>query len=81
VHEAKLPSSSEHSKVAASFAENSTDVPVARVRPLGASSIAVSGAAVSTTKERLAGVPSTLPAASRARTSNVCSPSARAAVS
>ncbi len=45
------------------------------VAPLGPLSITVSGAAVSTVKVRVAGVGSMLPAASIARTENVCSPS------
>ena len=45
--------------------------------PVGPESIVVSGATVSTVKVRVAGVASTLPAASLARTSNVCAPCAR----
>ena len=50
------------------------------VTPEGPLSIVVSGAAVSTVKLRDAGVGSTLPAGSVARTSNVCAPSANEAV-
>ena len=50
------------------------------VVPDGPLSIMVFGAAVSTVKLRNAGVGSTLPAESVARTSKVCEPSARAAV-
>ena len=46
--------------------------------PVGPESIVVFGAAVSTVNVRVAGVASTLPAASVARTANVCSPAARA---
>src|ERR671915_595182 len=46
----------------------------------GACEIVVCGAAVSTVIARLAGVASVLPAASVARTSNVCAPLASAAV-
>ena len=50
---------------------------VVLIAPVGPVLIVVSGAAVSTVNVRVAGVASTLPAASRARTSNVCAPSAR----
>ena len=50
------------------------------MRPDGPLSIVVCGAAVSTVKAREAGVGSTLPAGSVARTSNVCAPSASDAV-
>ena len=50
------------------------------VAPAGPPVIVVSGAAVSIVNERLAGVGSTLPAASIACTSNVCAPSVSAAV-
>ena len=47
------------------------------VGPVGPDVIVVSGAVVSTVNVRVAGVASTLPAASIARTANVCSPAAR----
>ncbi len=47
--------------------------------PLGPSLIEVSGAVVSTVNDRVAGDWSWLPAASVARVSNVCEPSARPA--
>ena len=47
------------------------------VRASGPDSIAVSGAIVSTVQVRVAGDPSVLPAASIARASKRCSPSAR----
>jgi hypothetical protein len=47
---------------------------------VGPESIVVCGAVVSTVIARLAGLPSTYPAASLARTSKVCAPSARTAV-
>ena len=50
------------------------------VGPEGPAVIVVSGGVVSTVNDRLAGDASVLPAASVARTSNVCAPSARAAV-
>ena len=80
VHDANAPPSSLHSKVAPSFAEKAKDAPVERVRTLGPESIVVSGAVASTENERVAGVPSTLPAASVAWTAKVCAPSPSAAV-
>ena len=79
VHEANVPSSSLHSNVAVSFAEKAKVASVARVDTLGPESIVVSGAAVSTVKLRLAASP-VFPAASVARTSNVCAPSASTSV-
>ena len=66
VHAAKSPSSTLHSNVAGRVAENVNG------GPPGAS--VVSGGVVSYVA-RVAGVGSTLPAASRARTANVCRPS------
>ena len=68
--------SSLHSNVDPAFVEenvNDGDAPL--VTPLGPELIDVSGAAVSTVKLRVAGVASTLPAASVARTVNVYAPS------
>ena len=45
--------------------------------PVGPESIVVFGAAVAIVNVRVAGVASTLPAASLARTENVCVPTAR----
>ena len=53
---------------------------VSFVGPVGPAVIVVFGATVSTTMLRLAGLWSTLPAASVARTSNVCGPCESAAV-
>jgi hypothetical protein len=50
---------------------------VAVIGPDGPPVMVVSGAAAATVNVRVAGVASTLPAASLARTENVCSPSAR----
>ena len=52
-------------------AVNVNDGVVAFVGPVGPPVIVVSGATVSTVNERVAGVASTLPAASGARTENV----------
>jgi hypothetical protein len=57
---------------------NVNDCEVAVVVPLGPPVIVVSGASVSTVKVRVAAVPSTLPAASIARTENVYEPSIEA---
>ena len=62
------------------LAENANVGVASFVGPDGPLSIVVSGAAVSTVKLRDAGVASTLPAVSVARTSNVCAPSASDAV-
>ena len=56
---------------------NENDAPVALVGSLGCAVIVVFGAAVSTVQVKEAGVGSVLPAASVARTSKVCEPSAR----
>ena len=50
---------------------NANDGDATFVGPVGPAVIVVSGAAVSTVNERVAGVASTLPAASVARTENV----------
>jgi hypothetical protein len=80
VHAANVPGpagvSSLHSNVAPASLENVNDWVVAVVVPLGPPVIVVSGAVVSIVNVRVAGVASTLPAASRARTENVCVPSA-----
>ena len=76
----KASSSMRQSKLAPGSEENSNVGVASRVRPLGPVSIVVCGALVSTVIVRLAGVASVLPAASVARTSNVCVPSASAAV-
>ncbi len=72
------PPSTRHSKVAPS---SSVPRPNDGARSLvvggGPERIVVSGASVSTVKVRVAGVGSALPAGSIARTSKVCSPSAR----
>ena len=56
---------------------NPNDAEAELTVPLGPLVIEVSGAVVSTVHVRVAGVASTLPAASLARTENVCDPSAR----
>ena len=69
--------SSLHSNVEpASVEVNANDGEAPFVAPVGPAVIAVSGADVSTVKARVAGVASTLPAASVARTENVYAPSA-----
>ena len=78
VHGTQPPLSSWHSNVAASLAENSKIALVASVELSGPESTVVSGGVSSTIVQAwLAGVGSTLPASSTARTSNVCSPGAR----
>src|ERR671923_278204 len=75
-HGSKLPESSWHSNVALGSSEEKVNVAsVEVVVPEGPESIVVSGAAVSTVQVRVSGVWSVLPAASVARTENVCSPS------
>ena len=69
-----------HSKVDAGSLENANVGVESLVGPLGPESIVVSGAVASTENERVAGVPSTLPAASVAWTAKVCAPSPSAAV-
>ena len=69
--------SSLHSNVEPGFVEvNVNDGDATFVGPVGPDVIVVSGAAVSTVNDRVAGVASTLPAASVARTENVYAPSA-----
>ena len=69
--------SSLHSKVEFGFVEaNPKDGDALFVVPVGPLVIDVSGADVSTVKVRVAGVASTLPAVSVARTENVYDPSA-----
>ncbi len=64
--------SSLHSNVEPAFVEeNVNDGDALVVMPVGPVLIVVSGAAVSTVNDRVAGVASTLPAASVARTENV----------
>ena len=71
MHGSKPPSSRLHSKNASSLAENPNEGLASVVDPEGPESICVSGGIESTVKVREAGVSSTLPAASLARTSNV----------
>ena len=71
MHGSKPPSSRLHSKNASSLAENPNEGLVSVVDPEGPESICVSGGIESTVKVREAGLSSTLPAASLARTSNV----------
>jgi hypothetical protein len=74
----KLPESSLHSKVAPGSSEDNTNVAeLEAVVPLGPESIVVSGAVASIVHVRVAGLESTLPAASIALTVNVCAPSDR----
>ena len=81
LQEAHAPPSTRHSKVEPTWSEESVNAGVVSlVDPNGPLSIAVCGAAVSTVKLRDAGVGSTLPAGSVARTSKVWEPSARDAV-
>jgi hypothetical protein len=76
-HEAQAPLSSRHSKVDPLSVEmNEKVAEVALVGSVGADVIAVSGTEVSTNQPTDAGVGSVFPAASVARTSNVCGPSA-----
>jgi hypothetical protein len=65
-----------HSNVEPAFVdENVNEGEAPLVVPLGPELIEVSGAAVSTVNDRVAGVASTLPAASVARTETVYAPS------
>ena len=66
-----------HSNVAPGSLVKANDAELEVMVPVGPLVIVVSGAAVSTVNVRVAGEPSTLPAASRARTENVLSPSVR----
>ncbi len=75
--EPHAPPSTRHSKLEPAWLAENANVGVASlVGPEGPLSIVVFGAAVSTVKLREAGVASTFPARSVARTSNVCAPSA-----
>ena len=76
MHGAKLPASDRHWNVAASFAVNVNDGDGLFVRA-GDAAIVTVGAIVSAVHVRDAGVASTLPAASTARTWKVCDPCAR----
>ena len=79
MHELNEPPSSEHWKVEPDFEELKLKLGVELlVAPEGPLSIVVSGGAVSTVKERVAGVASVLPAGSPARTEKVWAPSASA---
>ena len=79
--EPHAPPSTRHSNVEPAWLDESANVGVASfVGPDGPLSIVVCGAAVSTVKAREAGVASTFPARSVARTSNVWAPSASDAV-
>ena len=78
---ANVPASISHSSVEPASVEVNENVGVESVVvPVGPDVMVVSGAVVSTVKARLAGEASTLPAASIARTSNVCGPSLSADV-
>ena len=77
VHAAQSAPSRRHSNVAAAVGELNAKEAVALLTvPLGPLSMLVSGGP-SMVQLELAGVASTLPAASRARTSKVCEPAAR----
>src|SRR5918998_2191183 len=80
VHAAKAAASTRHWKLAPASLENPNVGVESPVSPVGPESIVVCGAAVSTVIARLAGLASVLPAASVARTSNVCAPSDNAPV-
>ena len=81
VHDVHAPPSTRHSNVEPAWLDENANVGVASpVRPDGPLSIVVCGATVSTVKPREAGVASTFPAGSVARTSNVWAPSASDAV-
>ncbi len=78
LHDANEPPSSAHWKPAPPSFDVNVNVGVASlVGPLGPLLIVVSGSTVSTVQVREAGLPSVLPAASVARTWNVCEPCAR----
>ena len=76
MHAANAAASSRHSNVAPGSLVKVNDADVLFVVPVGPPVIVVSGAAASTVNARDAGVASTLPAASMARTRNVYEPSA-----
>jgi hypothetical protein len=79
VHVTKAARSSRHSNVESVSAEEKPKLADEEVEvPLGPDVIAVSGSVVSTVQVLLAGLASTLPAASVARTSKVCEPAASA---
>ena len=80
LHAANVPPSSRHSNVLALSALNVNVGVASLVTPSGPESIVVLGAPVSIRKACVSGVGSTLPAASVARTENVCAPSARVPV-
>ena len=77
--EPELTVSSEQRNVACSFATNANDGVLSEVRPPGPSVIVESGGPTSMRKLQLSALVSALPAASTARTSNVCEPSGSAA--
>ena len=75
VQTVNVPPSTRHSNVEGVSPDVNAHVGVVSlVAPLGPPVIVVSGATVSTVHVRVAGVASTLPTASRARTWNVCEP-------
>ena len=75
MHVVNAPLPTRHSNVAVpSLDENVNTGGLTFVGPLGPELIVVSGATVSTVQPRVAGEASVLPAASRARTANVCAP-------
>ena len=81
VQETQASLSVRHSKVEPAWSDENVNVGVGSfVGPEGPLSIVVSGVAVSTVNARDAGVGSTFPAGSVARTSKVCAPSASDAV-
>ena len=75
---AKAAVSRRHSNVAPASLVKANEAEFVLMVPVGPLVIVVSGATVSTVNVRVAGVGSRLPAASRARTSNVCVPCASA---
>ena len=78
--EAQPPPSRRHSYVAGDWLEPKPKVGVVlELGSAGVSGMVVSGAVVSTVQVCVAGVGSAFPAASTARTLNVCEPSARPA--
>ena len=83
MHAANAPLSSEHSNVAVESGDENVKLALAAVvePAAGPVRICVSGAVVSIVQLELAGLPSALPAASIARTANVCAPSPTPSVS
>ena len=77
MQEDQLPESIRHSKVAPASEENEKLAEVEVVEAAGWAVIVVSGAVVSTVQVLEAGVASTLPAVSMARTEKVWEPSER----